>query len=241
MLCRKCNKEIPEDAVFCHLCGTRQAAAERKHRKRPNGSGTIAKLAGGRSKPWMARKAGILIGTYATRNEAQKALERLTDTGINSKYNMTFSQIYDAWLPEHSRTISKSATATYKAAYKNAEALHDRQFRTLRRSDFQSVIIKDSEYYISLKARSVQIFLRKGCAAVRSAFHMGDQRGNHSGRPIQKLHHRRKAKDRGNGHPGRVFGEDPYIFQPCRTDRSHPFVYRLPLHRSFHSRAEKLP
>lgn len=160
MICRKCNKEIPEDAVFCHLCGTRQVAAERKHRKRPNGSGTISKLTGGRAKPWMARKAGILVGTYATRNEAQKALDRLTDTSVNGKYNMTFTQIYEQWFPEHSRTVSASAIANYKAAYKHAHPLHDRPFRSLRRSDFQAVIIDMEEKGLSKSSceKAVQLF-----------------------------------------------------------------------------------
>lgn len=160
MICRKCNKEIPEDAVFCHICGTRQVAAERKHRKRPNGSGTIAKLSGGRAKPWMARKAGVLIGTYATRNEAQKALDKLADTYINNKYNMTFSQIYEQWLPEHSRMISKQAVANYRSAYNHSEPLHDRQFRSLRRSDFQSVIIEMEEKGLSKSSceKAMQLF-----------------------------------------------------------------------------------
>lgn len=140
MICRKCNKDIPEDAVFCHLCGTRQAS-DRKHRKRANGAGCISRMSGNRAKPWIARKAGVTIGTYATRNEAQKALDRLTDTEVNEKFNYTFSQIYERWLPEHARTIGKTAVDNYKSAYKHAAVLHDQRFRSLRRSDFQHVII----------------------------------------------------------------------------------------------------
>ena len=136
MICRKCNKEIPEDAVFCHLCGTRQVAAERKHRKRPNGSGTIAKLAGGRSKPWMARKAGILIGTYSTRYEAQKALDALSNTNVNDRYNLTFAEIYALWLPEHARGIGETAVGNYRTAYNHCEPLYDQRFRSLRASNF---------------------------------------------------------------------------------------------------------
>jgi uncharacterized membrane protein YvbJ len=71
MVCIKCGKEIPEDAVFCHLCGKKQVTEQRKHKKRANGTGNISKLSGKRSKPYVARKNGISIGTFATRIEAQ--------------------------------------------------------------------------------------------------------------------------------------------------------------------------
>ena len=76
MECIKCRKPLPEGAAFCPACGKKQAA-ERKHRKRANGTGTISKLSGNRAKPWQARRNNVSIGTFATRAEAQKALERL--------------------------------------------------------------------------------------------------------------------------------------------------------------------
>lgn len=180
MLCRKCNKEIPEDAVFCHLCGTRQVAAERKHRKRANGTGNITKLSGNRTKPWQARKAGVMIGTYSTRVEAQRALDRLSDTDVSEKFNLTFSQVYDLWMPEHFRDISESATKTYIAAYNNCKELYDQQFRKLRTSDFQSVIIAMEEKGLSKSycEKVLQLFgqlsdwaIREGIVSVNYARH----------------------------------------------------------------------
>lgn len=141
MICPKCKTELPEAAVCCWACG-KKLTTERKHRKRSNGTGSISKLAGNRARPWLARRNGISIGTFATRAEAQKALERLTDATVTEKFNMTFKQIYDAWLPEHERTISQSAKGTYVAAMKHCEQLHGKRFRSLRKSDFQKVIIE---------------------------------------------------------------------------------------------------
>lgn len=140
--CIKCKAELPEGALFCPACGKKQAADARKHRKRANGTGSISKLSGNRSKPWLARKNGVPIGTYTTRAEAQKALERVTDTTITDKYNLTFRQIYEVWKPVQERKVSKSQMSCYTTSFNLCAELHDCQFRKLRRSDFQDVIIR---------------------------------------------------------------------------------------------------
>lgn len=145
MKCMKCKAHIPDTAVFCHVCGKRQTAAPRKHRKRSNGSGGIGKLAGNRTKPWQAKKNGVSIGTFATRLEAQKALDRLTDTTVNDKYNMTFREVYDRWYAEHSRTISEKTLKDYKWAFGLCEPIHDRKIRSILRSDYQALIIAQEQ------------------------------------------------------------------------------------------------
>lgn len=135
---------MPSGAKFCPECGKKQIQ-QRKYHKRPNGTGTVYKMPGNRSKPWAARRNGIYIGAWATRKEAQKALERLTDATVTDKYNMTFAQVYESWKPAHERTVSKGQMDCYTAAYKACPELHDQQFRKLRKSDFQAVIIKLEE------------------------------------------------------------------------------------------------
>lgn len=139
--CIKCKNTIPDGAVFCPDCGKRQEPAKRKYRKRANGTGCISKLSGNRAKPWMARKNDVCIGTFATRSEAQKALERLTDVTVNDKYNMTFAQVYERWHEEHKRKISASMDNNYQIAYKQCAQLHNMQIRKILRSDYQAAII----------------------------------------------------------------------------------------------------
>lgn len=138
--CVKCSAELPTDAQFCHICGKRQIQ-QRKHRKRANGTGSITKLSGNRSKPWLAKKNGICIGTYATRSEAQKALERITDISVTDKYNLTFKEVYERWHAEHCRKIAPETLKDYEWAFKLCETLHDRKIRSILRSDYQAVII----------------------------------------------------------------------------------------------------
>lgn len=145
MECIKCKSLLPEGALFCPACGKRQTPEPRKHRRRANGTGSISKLPGRRAKPWAARKNDILIGTFKTYSAASQALDKVADLDVNEKYNMTFQQVYDRWLPEHSRTIGSSAVGTYQSAFKNSAVLHEKVFRKLRTSDFQQVIIDMEE------------------------------------------------------------------------------------------------
>lgn len=140
MRCIKCNREIPEESVYCMFCGKKQEIVP-KHRKRSNGSGSITKLQGARKKPWAARKAGMLVGTYATRSEAQKALERLTDVDINERFNFTFAQTYEMWHREKARELDRKSEASYALSYSQCKQLHDKKFRTIPRSEFQAAII----------------------------------------------------------------------------------------------------
>lgn len=140
--CIKCKTELPDGAMFCLACGKKQAQEPRKHRKRANGTGNITKLSGNRAKPWIARRNGVCIGTYATRAEAQKALERVTDATITERYNMTFKQVYEAWKAVHQRKVSASQMSCYTMAFNNCKALHEMQFRKIRKSNFQNEIIR---------------------------------------------------------------------------------------------------
>lgn len=164
MICPKCKKTAPDEAVFCPWCGKRLTAQERKHRKRANGTGTICRLSGNRAKPWMARKNDVLIGTFETRSEALKALERLTDTQVNELYNLTFAQVYERWRREHGREVSEKLLKNYELAYTQCEALHEKRMRSLRRSDYQAAVIALEEQGLSKSScNKLRTMLRQVC------------------------------------------------------------------------------
>lgn len=142
MNCVKCKKAIPEDGIFCPYCGKKQQQEKKKKKKRANGTGSVIRKPGNRSKPWEAQKSGVYIGAYATKYEAEQALLRLADLPASETLNLTFAQVYEKWLPVHSRTLTESGIAGYKFAFSKCEMLHGKVFRRLRTSDFQQVILE---------------------------------------------------------------------------------------------------
>lgn len=142
MICRniKCKKEISDEFEFCPYCGRKQTVAERKKSKRPNGTGTVYKNSGQRSKPWVAMRNRQLLGSFATKAEAFTALEQTAHTEINEKYNLTFSSMYEMWSAEKYRTISDKGAEGYVSAYGHCEKLYKKKFRNLKTADFQAVI-----------------------------------------------------------------------------------------------------
>lgn len=143
MFCKniKCKKEIADDFEFCPYCGRKQTVAERKRRKRPNGAGTVFKMQGNRANPWIAKKGGIYIGSYATQKEAFAKLESLADAPMNERFNFTFKQVYDHWKLEHFKDLkSDKGREGYENAYKHCKPLYDKRFRNIRTSDYQRIV-----------------------------------------------------------------------------------------------------
>lgn len=147
MICRKCKRELPPDALYCLYCGASQEI-KRKGRTRPNGTGTAVK----RGKTWTAR---VVVGWKHTDNgtspiwrtkggfkkkrEALDHCSQLLNAPKTSK-RMTMQQIYDAWLPIHETRVGKSTMDCYKAAYRYFAPLHYMPFQDIDADDLQECI-----------------------------------------------------------------------------------------------------
>ena len=140
MNCIKCQKEIPDGSIYCPTCGKKQTPQKRKHLKRANGTGTVYKLSGRRTRPWVAAKSKVVIGYFATRADAQIALESVSGKKLNDRYNMTFDEVYEEWNSECFKELSEKSVLAYKHAYVIFKSLHSRKFRELRTRDFQEII-----------------------------------------------------------------------------------------------------
>lgn len=157
MECIKCKKEIPAGSVFCCWCGKKQGAATKKALKRANGTGTVYKLQGRRTRPWVAAKGKTIIGYFDKKTAALEALARLQGRSIDEIYNWTFKQVYEAWKDEHFREIGVKGTESYERAYDVFEPLHDRKFRELRTADYQAIMDKYRDKSHSLLSKFKQL------------------------------------------------------------------------------------
>lgn len=138
--CIKCGAALPEEAIFCHICGKKQVQEKRKALKRANGTGTVYKLQGRRSRPWVAAKNKVVIGYYAKKTDALEALEHLSGKDLTDRYNMTFAEVFESWKKEHYKSIGEKSKDSYDNAYKIFAMLHDKKFRDLRVADFQEAL-----------------------------------------------------------------------------------------------------
>lgn len=125
MICKKCEKEIEDDSVYCRFCGRKQIR-EKKKRTRANGEGTVWK----RGDKYIATATHIYIDakgnkhrethsrTFDLKKDAYAALPALTkERGSSGEYrNITFKKLYDKWYPTH--RAGDSTMGNYSAAFK---------------------------------------------------------------------------------------------------------------------------
>lgn len=145
MICTRCKRTIPDDAVFCCYCGVRMEgapAAQRRRRRRPRGTGSVWKDARNKSRPFVAVAAdGTRIGTFGTSSEAVKALDDVNASKISpERQTYTLADVYDRWSELHYPKITVKAQQTYANAYRKAAVLHDRRIAELKTEDYQRVL-----------------------------------------------------------------------------------------------------
>lgn len=144
MDCTRCRRAIPDESTYCLYCGKRQGtapAAPRKAARRARGTGSVYKLSDvRRTRPWAAVRGGQYLGYYATKSEAQTALERLAGKELRESYNYTMEQVYECWRAEHFPTLTDKGREMYKVAWKRMAPVKGRKMRELRTADYQGII-----------------------------------------------------------------------------------------------------
>lgn len=151
MQCLKCRQQIDDDSIYCKYCGKKQTKTEKaKELKKPNGYGSVIKLAGRRRKQWAVRVTDSISGgkqtyRYISYHETKKeALEALAHEQISptpSKAKITFSELYNEWKQTKAYTsIAQDTKYSYSGAYNHFEKLYNMVFADLRTAHFQKCI-----------------------------------------------------------------------------------------------------
>ncbi len=174
--CIECGHTVSDKAVSCPNCGYPVTTAttllpipveevenpkprtRKKHKKLPNGYGSIKKLSGNRRNPYAAYPptSGFklngspvtmpALGYYEDWYKAFDALREYNKNPYDVKRNeLTFAQVYEMfynnkYVANKKRTLSASSIGSTKAAYKNLSSLHEKTYSSLRKLDMQSVI-----------------------------------------------------------------------------------------------------
>lgn len=138
MYCVSCKKKIPDDALFCLYCGKKQAKMHSTYHRRGNGLGTVYRsktgtwtaestlgyyIINGKKKRKKARKYG-----FKTKKEAVQYLEQLADMKITLDKSVTFSELWEMFLPELD-DLSKSKAGAYRLAWRKIK--RDLEFRKI--------------------------------------------------------------------------------------------------------------
>ncbi len=150
MLCIKCKKEIAEGSVFCSWCGKKQTAEKKRSRKRANSQGSVYKLSGNRTKPWIAMlpckydKEGnakrTILGYYETKTEALNDLNNSVAINVSDRVNMTLEKCYEEWSETYFKELQENRINNYKMIWKRFKPLYKKRIKDLRANDIQSII-----------------------------------------------------------------------------------------------------
>lgn len=127
---------------------------KKRRTRKLNGAGSITKLNGNRSKPWIVRGPAEIqidgtvrrpiIGYYATSEDAEIALSmyKVKPYNIDEK-NTTFGELYKLYVFNKEKELVKATLDKYKKEYDNhLSKLENRPIRELKYSSLQPILDK---------------------------------------------------------------------------------------------------
>lgn len=188
--CPECGHSISDKAFSCPSCGypinipstivTAQPMPKRKpkrHRKLPNGSGSIKHLSGKRSKPWAAYPPvtkftlngspilGSAIGYFKTYDEAYQALMVYNSASDDIKNTtVSFSDLCAAILSNHNPISFRHINTTfaelyeqyYESKYEKSKKILSNASRNSTRAAFNNCKKLHDRKFVELKKADLQ-------------------------------------------------------------------------------------
>lgn len=90
----------------------------------------IQKLKGATKRPYVVYS---VVGYYATYDEAVDALHQ-------SRQSLTLKQVYEMWLPSHSKSVSSNTLNNYGSAFAHLVSIHNVRIQDITYLQLQSII-----------------------------------------------------------------------------------------------------
>jgi len=176
MTCRKCSADLPQGALYCHLCGAKQQPDKQRRRTRANGMGTAYR----RGRTWTAKvtigqhinKKGKLVydsdteGGFKTKKEALEYCPTLSEKHKNGvKLNRdakTFEHYWELYSKNKMQKLSGSKKCAYRIAYEKLSTVSDLPVKDTDIGTLQNVVNdKAPTYYPARDMKSVLSHLYK--------------------------------------------------------------------------------
>lgn len=162
--CIKCGADIPEEALFCHICGKKQVQEKRRGRMRQNGQGNAYR----RGSTWTGRAAGYSY-TITDKNGDTKLIRKrptkggfktktaalewaaAQDVGQARKEPPTLLELWQGWSENDLLTRSKDKQLAYKKARERIEPIIARKISDLTIDDLQSTVNAGAKSYYTAR------------------------------------------------------------------------------------------
>ena len=163
MQCIKCGVDLPDGAVFCHMCGRKQtppAPKRQRTKARGNGTGTAYK----RGKTWTAR---IVLGYYvgddgkrhartanrggfATKKEALDYIPKLKAEAERSA-TLTLSGYWEFYEAKKLPELSRDKQTAYRIAWRRWSSLATRKLEDLKIETLQAAMDEAANTYYTAR------------------------------------------------------------------------------------------
>lgn len=178
MQCIKCNVELPEGAIYCHMCGKKQEIPTRTPRKRGNRQGCAYK----RGKTWTGCAAGYSYTEVTPDGKTRLVRRRPTQGGFKTKTEAlawaaaqepekdapmpTMIELWTGWSENDMLQLSKSKQTAYKIARKRLEGIMGMRIDSLTVDQLQQLVNEQCEtYYTARDVKSLLSHLYKRAMA----------------------------------------------------------------------------
>lgn len=158
MTCKKCSSNLPENALYCPFCGSKQILNKsQKTKSRGNGQGTAIK----RGKTYTAiLTVGYTLegkpikrtkGGFKTKKEALEYIPKLREDKPELIRTKTLQDVYSVYESSSFLKLSKSKQTHYKTAKRRLEPIFNFNIKELGIADLQNVVDSAVETYYPAK------------------------------------------------------------------------------------------